>query len=97
MVIDRETTGLDLGFALDDANGDLPTLAYEYRTAGAAANRAKTAATNATSQLQQLTCRLANITPKETPDIEVAVKGIVTPSSEMAAATADKIKRGVTR
>lgn len=92
LAIDRETAGLDLDTALVDANEDLPTLEYKYRTAGAAANRAETAATNATNKLQQLTRRLAKITPKETRDIEVAVKRIVTPPSEMPAATAEKMR-----
>ena len=37
--IAREATGTDLPTALKDANGVLPTLEYEYRTAGAAATR----------------------------------------------------------
>ena len=50
LAIDREATGIDLNSAHDDANEDLPTLEYEYRTAGAAANRAETAEANATNK-----------------------------------------------
>ena len=56
---DREATGIDLTYACDDANEDLPTLDYEYCTAGAAANREKTAEANATNKLQLLTSRLS--------------------------------------
>ena len=55
LAIDRETPGIDLNSACNDANEDLPTLEYEYSTAGAATNRAETAAAKATNKLQQLT------------------------------------------
>ncbi|CAI5708658.1 unnamed protein product [Peronospora effusa] len=75
--IDREDTGLDLNAALDDVNRDLPTLEYEYRSAGEEANRAETAAATATNKLQKLTRRLAKITPKGPPEIEVANKCVI--------------------
>ena len=93
--IDREATTLDLDTALNDANGDLPTLEYKYRTAGAAANRAETATANVTNKLQKLTSLLANITPKETPEIEVAITRIVTPLCEVPTATAEMIRKRV--
>ena len=92
MAIDREATGIDLNSACDDVNGDLPSLEYEYRTAGAAANRAETATANTTNKHQQLTRRLAKIKSKETPEIADAVTRIVIPLSEMPAAMAEKIR-----
>ena len=77
LAIDREATGIDLNSACDDANGDMPTLEYEYRTAGVSASREEEAAANAMNKLQQLICRLAKITTKETPDIADAVTRIV--------------------
>ena len=38
LAIDRESTCIDLNSACDDANEDLPSLEYEYRTAGVGAN-----------------------------------------------------------
>ncbi|CAI5713871.1 unnamed protein product [Peronospora effusa] len=73
LAIDREDTGDDLNAAIDDANEDLPTLEYEYRSAGEEADRPETAAATATNELQKLT-RLEKITPKETPESEVADK-----------------------
>ena len=92
LAIYRKATGIDLNYAWDDANEDFPTLEYEYRTAGAAANRAETAAANATNKLQLLTRRLAKIKPKETPEIADAVTHIVIPLSKMPAAMAGKIR-----
>ena len=88
MSIDREATIIDLNSACDDANNDLPTLEYEYRTAGAAANTRDTAAANATNKLQLLTLRLSKIKPKETPEIADAVTRIVIPPSEIFAVMA---------
>ncbi|CAI5702018.1 unnamed protein product [Peronospora effusa] len=82
LAIDREDTGLDLNAALDDANGDLPTLEYEYRFAGEEANRAETAAATATNELQKLTRRLEKITPKGPPEIKVADKCVIIQPSE---------------
>ena len=81
LAIDREATGIDLTYACDDANEDLPTLDYKYCTAGAAANRGKTAEANATNKLQLLTRRLAEIKLKETPEIADAVTRAVIPTS----------------
>ena len=92
LIFDRETTDIDLNSGCYDVHDDLPTLKYEYRTAGAAANRAETASANATNKLQLLTLRLSKIKPKETPEIADAVTRIVIPLSEMPAAMAEKIR-----
>ena len=57
LAIGREASVIDLNSACDDANKDLPTLEYEYRTAGAAANPSKTAAANAMNKVEQPTRR----------------------------------------
>ena len=46
LALDREATGPNLNNALEDENGGLLTSEYQCRTAGTAANRAKTAAAN---------------------------------------------------
>ncbi|CAI5703592.1 unnamed protein product [Peronospora effusa] len=95
LAIDREDTGLDLNAALDYANGDLPNLEYEYRSAGEEANREEKAAETAPNKLQKLTRLLAKITPNETPEIEVADKCVIPQPSELPAATAEKIRERV--
>ena len=92
LAIDREATILDLDFSFDEAIGDLFMLEYEYCPASAATKRVETAVANATSKLYQLTRRLAKITPKETPEIDDAVKHVVTPPSKIPDATAEKIR-----
>ena len=49
---------------LDEDNGGLMRMEYEYRTAGAAAHRALEDATRATNTLKTMKCCLAQITPK---------------------------------
>ena len=92
LAIDRRATGIDLNSICDDANGDLPTRKYEYRTAGAAANRAETASANTTNKRQQLAHRLPKITTKETSEIANVVTRIVIPPSEMPVAMTEKIR-----
>ena len=92
LAIAREDLGIDLNSACDDANGDLPTLEYENRTAGAAANRAETEPTNVTNKHQQLSRRLAKIKPKTTPEIVGAVTRIVILLSEMPVAMAENTR-----
>ena len=90
--IAREATGTDLPTALKDANGVLPTLEYEYRTAGAAATREAKEAASATNKLHKLKRRLAKITPKEKATIGVAVDTIMPPAGDVPAVTAEKTR-----
>ena len=85
MAIATETTSTGDSTSLDEDSGDLLRMEYEYRTAGAAANRASVDATNATKTLQTLTHRLAKITSKQKSVTEVKVSRDETPPSVLLA------------
>uniref|UniRef100_M4BU54 Uncharacterized protein n=1 Tax=Hyaloperonospora arabidopsidis (strain Emoy2) TaxID=559515 RepID=M4BU54_HYAAE len=92
LAIAREATRTALPTALNDAIDVLPTLEYEYHTAGAAATRAaKEAASTSNMLLKSKRC-LARITPREKPTIGVAVNIIMSPAGDMPAVTAEKIR-----
>ena len=87
-----DTQGNEDPASLDDEGGELPRLEYEYRAAGAVANRANMNATTAAKTIQTLTRRLAKITPIKKLVTEVKVPQDITPPHELPSALAERCR-----
>ena len=85
-----DTQGNEDPASLDDEGGELPRLEYEYRAAGAVANRANMNATTAAKTIQTLTRRLAKNTPKTKRVTNVKVPREGTPPHEFSDALAER-------